>query len=118
VKQRRTQEEFGLSLLFSVAGKCENCGANFKFFDVPSEDEFLSKLLPLVESFLDIDDLLGVREVYSRSCSGEIQEFTKKIVLELVWVCPDVLSLDDPEIEDIEAAFVTTYNAATRFSEP
>jgi hypothetical protein len=78
-----------------------------------------SKLLPLVESFLDIDDLLGVREVYWRSCSGEIQEFTKNMVLELVWACSDVLSLDDPEIKDIEAAFVTTYNAAaSTYSDP
>jgi hypothetical protein len=62
---------------------------------------------------------LGVREVYSRSCSGEIQEFTKNIVLELIWACSDVLSLDDPEIEDIEAAFVTSYNAAaSTYSEP
>jgi hypothetical protein len=108
-KERRTQEEFGFSLLFLVTGKCENCGSNSNFFNGLTEDEFLSK-----NSYrlLSLSLILTISWASGKSIQGHVRA-----------VCPNSLLLDDPQIKDIEAAFVDTYNAAAstyceRFPEP
>jgi hypothetical protein len=53
---------------------------------------------------------LGIQEVDSLDCSGDIEDFTKTAVVYLVFLCLYGLSIDDPRLQAIADACVSTYN--------
>jgi hypothetical protein len=53
---------------------------------------------------------LGIQEVDSLDCSGSIEDLTKTVVVDLVFLCLNGLPIDDPRLQAIANAFVSTYN--------
>jgi hypothetical protein len=108
--RRKIQDDSGDSLIFAVVGICEDCSPESDLLDVVSSADLLSRVSDPISTVLGAGQLLGIQEVDSLDCSGDIEDFTKSVVVYLVFLCLYGLSIDDPRLQAIADAFVSTYN--------
>jgi hypothetical protein len=91
-----------------VVGICEDCCPESDLLDAVSSADLLSRVSDPISTVLGPGQLLGIQEVDSSDCSGDIEDFTKTVVVDLVFLCIDGISIDDPRLQAIADAFVQT----------
>jgi hypothetical protein len=115
-QRRRANEDLSVSILFTVITSCQGCSPNTDLFDrsTISKESFARVYTSNVEKLISADFLDGLREVETTSCSSEITEFSKVVIVELVQKpCLQGLNYtgEDLELKRIEEMLVSTYNS-------
>jgi hypothetical protein len=108
--RQKVQEDSGDILIFAVVGICKDCSTEPDLLDVVFSADLLSRVIDAISTVLGTGQLLGIREVDLLDCSGSIEDFTKTVVVDLVFLCLDDLPAEDPRLQAIANAFVSTYN--------
>ena len=115
---RRAQKNLSTySITYLMNGDCVECAMDANAFDndVLPDDEFASALFnKTLNSTIPIDSIEGVLEIDEYACDGEVIQFSTVVIVEFGVDCLGGLTFEDPQITQLQQAYVSTYNSLSQ----